>query len=84
MADPQYATLEAYEGIRFAWNVWPLSRLEATRLVIPLGLMVTPLKRIETLTSLQYEPVRCRGCQGILNPYSQVDFSSMIWLCPFW
>ena len=84
MEDQQFAALEAYDGVRFVWNAWPLSRLEANRLVIPLGAVVTPLKQVEGLTSLQYEPVRCRGCQGVLNPYCQVDFGSMIWLCPFW
>jgi protein transport protein SEC23 len=30
---------EARDGIRFSWNVWPTTRLEATRIVIPLGCM---------------------------------------------
>jgi hypothetical protein len=28
---------EQRDGTRFSWNVWPSSRLEATRIVVPLG-----------------------------------------------
>ena len=37
------AELEAREGVRMCWNVWPSSRIEAARTVIPFGVMVTPL-----------------------------------------
>ena len=35
---------EDQDGVRMSWNVWPSSRLEATRLVVPLGCLYTPLK----------------------------------------
>ena len=35
---------EDRDGIRLSWNVWPSSRLEATRMVVPLGALYTPLK----------------------------------------
>ena len=35
---------EDRDGIRLSWNVWPSSKLEATRLVVPLGCLFTPLK----------------------------------------
>jgi len=35
---------ESRDGVRFSWNVWPSSKLEATRLVVPLGCLFTPLK----------------------------------------
>ena len=28
---------ETRDGVRMSWNMWPSSRLEATRLVVPLG-----------------------------------------------
>ena len=28
---------EQRDGIRSSWNIWPSSRLEATRIVVPLG-----------------------------------------------
>lgn len=30
----------------------------------------TPLKRIETMPPpLEYDPVKCNGCGGVLNPH---------------
>lgn len=35
---------EEQDGVRFAWNVWPSSRLDATKnLVVPLGCLYPPL-----------------------------------------
>jgi protein transport protein SEC23 len=65
-------------------NVWPSTRLEATRMVVPLGCLYTPLKAIEGLPLLPYEPVMCKGtCAAMLNPYCRVDFKAKIWVCPF-
>ena len=76
--------VEATDGVRFSWNVWPSSRLEATRMVVPLGCLYTPLKPIENLPLLPYEPIVCRGtCKSILNPYCRIDFNAKIWVCPF-
>lgn len=35
---------EERDGVRFSWNVWPSSRLEATRLVVPIGCLYQPIK----------------------------------------
>lgn len=34
---------------------------------------------------VDYEPVQCKkaGCGCILNPYCQVEFQQMLWVCPF-
>lgn len=62
--------VEASDGVRFSWNVWPSTRLEATRMVVPLGCLYTPLKAIENLPVLPYEPIVCKGpCPSVLNPY---------------
>ena len=75
---------EERNGVRFSWNHWPGSRLEATRVVVPVGLLYTPLKQIENMPSaVQYEPVKCKSCGSILNPWCQVDFRSKLWTCPF-
>jgi len=76
--------VEASDGVRFSWNVWPSTRLEATRMVVPLGCLYTPLKPIENLPVLPYEPIVCKGpCPSILNPYCRIDFRAKIWICPF-
>uniref|UniRef100_A0A646QFP1 Protein transport protein SEC23 n=1 Tax=Hemiscolopendra marginata TaxID=943146 RepID=A0A646QFP1_9MYRI len=76
---------EEKDGIRFSWNVWPSSRLEATRLVVPLGCLYTPVKERPDLPPLQYDPVLCSrtNCRAILNPYCQVDYRAKLWVCNF-
>lgn len=83
MAAVDWSATEESEGVRFSWNVVPSSRIDATRLVIPFGCMFTPLKRLEGMPVLPYEPVACKQCQGILNPYCNVDFMGKIWVCNF-
>uniref|UniRef100_A0A7S0P3C0 Protein transport protein SEC23 n=1 Tax=Calcidiscus leptoporus TaxID=127549 RepID=A0A7S0P3C0_9EUKA len=74
---------ELNDGVRFSWNVWPSSRLEATRMVVPLGCLYTPLRAIDNLPLLPYEPVVCKACPAVLNPYCRIDYKSKIWVCPF-
>ena len=75
--------IEDRDGIRFSWNAWPASRLEATRIVVPVGCLYTPLKERDDLPPVYYEPVVCKGCRSILNPFCQVEMQSKIWSCPF-
>lgn len=67
---------EARDGVRHSWNVWPSTRIEATRCVVPLGTLYTPLKTIDHMPgALTYDPIRCNGngCGSILNPFVYVD-----------
>jgi hypothetical protein len=43
-----------------------------SRIVCPGHLQVVP-----------YEPVPCKSCGAILNPYSRCDFTAKLWICPF-
>uniref|UniRef100_A0A3B3RWC5 Protein transport protein SEC23 n=1 Tax=Paramormyrops kingsleyae TaxID=1676925 RepID=A0A3B3RWC5_9TELE len=76
---------EDRDGVRFSWNLWPSSRLEATRLVVPVSCLFTPLKERLDLPPVQYEPVLCgrATCRAVLNPLCQVDFRAKIWACNF-
>lgn len=66
---------EERDAVRFSWNVWPSSRLEATRIVVPVGCLYTPMKnRQDAPPPLSYDPIRCNGCGAILNPYAQASF----------
>jgi len=62
---------EDCDGVRFSWNVWPSSRLEATRMVVPVGCMYTPLKERPELPPICYDPVLCtrNTCRAVLNPF---------------
>ncbi|XP_063387224.1 protein transport protein Sec23A isoform X1 [Cydia fagiglandana] len=76
---------EDRDGIRFTWNVWPSSRIEATRLVVPLACLYQPLKERPDLPPIQYEPVLCtrNTCRAVLNPMCQVDYRAKLWVCNF-
>src|SRR6056300_998910 len=77
-----FAELESREGVRLSWNAWPCSRIEATRVVLPFGALVTPGKDLgAACPTLPYEPVVCEQCQGVLNPYCAVDYYSKNWRC---
>lgn len=76
---------EDRDGIRFTWNVWPSSRIEATRLVVPLVSLYQPLKERYDLPPIHYEPFLCtrNTCRAVLNPMCQVDFRAKLWVCNF-
>jgi len=76
---------EDRDGVRFSWNVWPSSRLEGTRMVVPLACMYTPLKDRPDLPPIQYDPVLCTrpGCRAVLNAYCQIDYRAKVWNCNF-
>src|SRR5689334_18888736 len=66
-----FEEIEDQDGIRFSFNAWPASRIEATRTVVPIAALYTPLKEREDLPLIYYEPVTCKQhtCGAILNPY---------------
>ena len=76
--------VEDRDGVRLSWNVWPASKLEATRTVVPVAALYTPLKERADLPPVLYEPVTCKPpCRAVLNPYCQVDVRGKLWICPF-
>ncbi|EKX47073.1 secretory protein 23A [Guillardia theta CCMP2712] len=80
-----FHAMEEADGVRFSFTIWPTSRLEATRCVVPLGCHYSPLKKIaDSPPPLPYEPIFCKGpCRAVLNPACQVDYRNRIWICPF-
>lgn len=78
------AASEEMTGTRFSFHCWPSTKLEATRSVVPMGALYTPLRKVACApqTTLPYDPVRC-SCGSVLNPYCQVDYRSKLWVCPF-
>lgn len=64
-----WAEVEDRDGVRLSWNVFPSTRMEASRLVVPIAVATTPLKELGK-PLLQYEPVVCRApCRAVLNPF---------------
>lgn len=70
---------EDVDGARFNWNVWPSTRIEAAKVVLPLACLFTPLKESQTRSPppAAYEPVLCsrQACRAVLNPFCQVRTS---------
>ncbi|SCV05120.1 LANO_0H00474g1_1 [Lachancea nothofagi CBS 11611] len=75
---------EDINGVRFSWNVFPASRTDANKNVVPVGCLYTPLKEKEDLEVMSYNPVVCGGpqCKAVLNPYCEIDLRSNAWTCP--
>lgn len=46
MATVTWSDLESRDGVRFSFNCWPDDRQSASKCVVPLGALVTPLKPI--------------------------------------
>lgn len=76
---------EDVDGVRFSWNVVPTNRIEATRMVVPVACLYTPLKERPDLPPVCYEPLECSRptCRAVLNPFCTVDFQSKLWVCCF-
>ncbi|VDL19147.1 unnamed protein product [Hymenolepis diminuta] len=72
---------EANDGIRFSWNTWPASRVDAGQLIVPISCLYTPMKERENPPHIAYDPVVCTRCRGILNPFCQIDIRSKSWSC---
>lgn len=85
-----FETNEDINGIRFSWNVFPSTRTDANKNVVPVGCLYTPLKEFQdeegnnVLNIASYNPVICAGpqCKAILNPYCAIDPRSNSWSCP--
>jgi protein transport protein SEC23 len=78
-----FSEKEASDGIRFSWNYWPHSKAMQSEVVVPVSWLYTPLKDIEGLQMLEYNPIYCRSCKAILNPCCHLDFRFKSWRCPF-
>ncbi|XP_026387748.1 protein transport protein SEC23-like [Papaver somniferum] len=74
---------EGIDGVRMSWNVWPRSKVEASKCVIPIAASISPIWHHKDIPNLPYLPLRCKSCSCILNPYCRVDFIVKIWICPF-
>ncbi|XP_022874987.1 protein transport protein SEC23-like [Olea europaea var. sylvestris] len=74
---------EGIEGIRMTWNNWPRTKVEASKCVIPIAASIQPIRPHVDLHVLPYIPLRCKSCSSVLNPFCRVDFTALLWICPF-
>lgn len=74
--------MEETDGVRLPWNVLPLNRSWAEKVVLPVGIHYTPLKNIGELEFLGDHPVYCQSCKAILNPFCALELNSKSFRCP--
>lgn len=74
---------ESANGLRNSWNVYPLNKLDMTRYVVPVGFHYSPNAKIDNFQILEYDPVLCKSCRSVLNPFANIDFRNKFWECPF-
>ncbi|KAG2735254.1 hypothetical protein G9P44_001468 [Scheffersomyces stipitis] len=83
----KFAHLEDVDGVRFNWNLFPSTRLEASRLTTPLGCLYTPLHarscNLLPIPQLTANPLSCDTCGNYVNPYIKLDRANGMWWCPF-
>jgi len=67
---------EERDGIRLTWNIWPVSpsKLE----IVPIACLYTVL---QPTLQVDYEPIYCHNCQGIICPQAIIDYNSLTWIC---
>lgn len=79
--------VDAKEGIRLTWNTLSNVRAETAKHIIPVVSLYKPIHGYHSgaIPQLNYPPVRCgkQGCDGILSPFSVLDFGSRHWSCIF-
>ena len=78
-----FEDIEDLNGLRLSWNAFPTSRIEATRLVVPISAIYTPCKVRPGYRAFPYEPITCKTCKAILNPFCPMDFQLKVWNCAF-
>ncbi|OMO55495.1 Zinc finger, Sec23/Sec24-type [Corchorus olitorius] len=74
---------EGVDAVRMTWNVWPRTKVEASKCVIPLAACIAPIRPNPDIPTLPYAPLRCKTCSAVLNAFARVDFTAKIWICPF-
>ncbi|XP_059632086.1 protein transport protein SEC23 E-like [Cornus florida] len=74
---------EGIDGVRMTWNVWPRTKVEASKCVVPIAASISPIRSHPDIPTLPYAPLQCKTCSAVLNPFCRVDFTALIWICPF-
>ncbi|XP_024963062.1 protein transport protein SEC23-like [Cynara cardunculus var. scolymus] len=74
---------EGIDGVRMTWNAWPRTKVDASKCVIPIAASISPIRPHPHIPNNPYAPLRCKTCSAVLNPFCRVDFSALIWICPF-
>lgn len=78
------AEFEDYEdktGLKFAFNVFPKTKAQEAKCVIPLSCLYQPLKPKSDPVLINAYPIACTSCDAIANPFCIFDPNSRQWSC---
>ncbi|KAL6977098.1 hypothetical protein U1Q18_025892 [Sarracenia purpurea var. burkii] len=84
MSELAQTDYEGIDSVRMIWNVWPRTKVEASKCAIPITTSISPICSHPNVPSLPYAPLRCKTYVAVLNPFACVDFTVLIWICPFY
>lgn len=77
----QFEEYEDKTGLKFAFNVFPRTKVQEKKCTIPLSCLYQPLRPKEDPVILESNPIACMNCRSILNPYCIMDSNSRSWSC---
>ena len=83
---PKASTDALYTGAAWHPYSWPMACSTSILLDSAADHLCEPVSVVQRPFMLQVvdcEPVPCKSCGGILNPYASMDFQAQIWVCPF-
>lgn len=75
--------IEAQTGVRTSYLAFPNCQSAVEHFEVPLSVLLTPYKKIENMQRMDYSPVKCKKCLGVLNPFSIISFQQKTWACNF-
>jgi hypothetical protein len=67
-----FNAIEENDGVRMTWNIWPNSRLEATKCVIPFAACYTPNKKLPNMPVSEKQPWQGSAEQQLVFTGSQM------------
>ena len=65
MLEMANANPKGIDGVRMSWNVWPQTKVEASKCIIPLATSISP---ICPHPDIPYTLLHCKTCASVLNP----------------
>jgi protein transport protein SEC23 len=73
---------EESDGVRMPWNILPINKGWADKIVLPVGVHYTPGKQIADIEFLGDQPLLCSLCAAVFNPFCLLDKNTKTYLCP--
>lgn len=77
----QFEEYEDHTGLKYSFNLFPRTKQQEKRCVLPISCLYQPLRPKDDPVVLESPPLPCGNCKSILNPYCILDSNSRGWSC---